>query len=170
MIHPEYTLISTDAPPPVEETLTPVYPATEGVHQLTLRNLTTQALAYLGEQADERVDGLIDWLPAELIAAHRLASLPAALHYVHRPPPNAPMEQLAAGRHPSQQQLAFEELLAHHLSLRRLRQRARQFRRERNHADHIVVRQQLIGRAVIWVTHIGRVLRACLGQVKIWPL
>jgi len=124
MIHPEYTLISRDAPPPVEETLTPVYPATEGVHQLTLRNLTTQALAYLGDQAGSA--GLVDWLPAELIAAHRLTSLPAALHYVHRPPPNAPLEQLAAGRHPSQQRLAFEELLAHHLSLRRVRQRARQ--------------------------------------------
>jgi ATP-dependent DNA helicase RecG len=126
MIHPEYTLISHEAPPPVEETLTPVYPATEGVHQLTLRNLTTQALAYLGEQGSEGVAGLVDWLPVELVAAHRLTSLPAALRYVHRPPPNAPLEQLAAGRHPSQQRLAFEELLAHHLSLRRVRQRARQ--------------------------------------------
>lgn len=126
MIHPEYTLISRDTPPPVEDSLTPVYPATEGVHQLTLRKLTTQALAYLGDRAGGCSTGLVDWLPAELVAAHRLTSLPAALRYVHRPPPDAPLEQLASGRHPSQQRLAFEELLAHHLSLRRVRQRARQ--------------------------------------------
>ena len=50
-----------------------------------------------------------------------MTSLPAALRYVHRPPPDAPLELLAAGNHPAQQRLAFEELLAHHLSLRRMR-------------------------------------------------
>jgi ATP-dependent DNA helicase RecG len=53
-----------------------------------------------------------------------MSSLQAALQYVHRPPPNAAIEMLAAGRHPAQQRLAFEELLAHHLSLRRVRLRA----------------------------------------------
>ena len=47
MIHPEYRLIDPGEPAPVEETLTPVYPATEGVHQLTLRSLTEQALQRL---------------------------------------------------------------------------------------------------------------------------
>jgi ATP-dependent DNA helicase RecG len=106
----------------VEEHLTPVYPATEGVHQLTLRALTEQALHYLDGQ--DNVSALVDWLPAALVSSFRLTSLPAALRYVHRPPPNAPLELLAAGRHPAQQRLAFEELLAHHLSLRRVRQRA----------------------------------------------
>jgi ATP-dependent DNA helicase RecG len=53
-----------------------------------------------------------------------MSSLQAALHYVHRPPPDASVGMLAAGRHPAQQRLAFEELLAHHLSLRRVRLRA----------------------------------------------
>jgi ATP-dependent DNA helicase RecG len=52
--------------------------------------------------------------------------LRAALLYVHRPPPDADLAQLALGAHPAQQRLAFEELLAQHLSLKRLRARIRE--------------------------------------------
>jgi len=121
MIHPEYQLLDADKPVKVEDQLTPVYPATEGVHQLTLRALTEQALRYLD---DNHANGLIDWLPAELVAEFKMTSLPAALRYVHRPPVSARVESLSAGSHPAQQRLAFEELLAHHLSLRRVRLRA----------------------------------------------
>ena len=117
-------MLPANAPTVTEEYLTPVYPATEGVHQLTLRALTEQALDYLGGQDSDNNRALVDWLPAELVRSFKLTSLPAALRYVHRPPPGAPLELLAAGRHPAQQRLAFEELLAHHLSLRRIRQRA----------------------------------------------
>jgi ATP-dependent DNA helicase RecG len=126
LIHPEYSLLPVATPPVVEEHLTPVYPATEGVHQLSLRALTEEALSYLGEADSNHGAALVDWLPAELVRSFRLTSLPAALRYVHRPPPNAPLELLASGKHPAQQRLAFEELLAHHLSLRRIRQRAQQ--------------------------------------------
>ena len=119
MIHPEYQLVAPDAVLEVEDHLTPIYPATEGVHQLTLRSLAAQALAHL-----ER-GHLVDWLPAELVGRFKMTTLPAALRYVHRPPPDASLELLASGAHPAQQRLAFEELLAHHLSLRRLRERAR---------------------------------------------
>ena len=122
MIHPEYRMIDPDTPVPVEEHLTPVYPATGGVHQLTLRALTEQALQYLETGDDGR--RLVDWLPADLVTPFKMTSLPAALRYVHRPPPSAPVADLLEGRHPAQQRLAFEELLAHHLSLRRVRQRA----------------------------------------------
>jgi len=121
MIHPEYQLLDADKPVKVEDQLTPVYPATEGVHQLTLRALTEQALCYLD---DNHANGLIDWLPTELVAEFKMTSLPAALRYVHRPPVSARVESLSAGSHPAQQRLAFEELLAHHLSLRRVRLRA----------------------------------------------
>jgi ATP-dependent DNA helicase RecG len=127
LVHPEYSLLPGTSPPAVmAEYLTPVYPATEGVHQLSLRALTEEALSYLGEQDGSHRAALVDWLPAALVRSCRLTSLPAALRYVHRPPPNAPLELLAAGKHPAQQRLAFEELLAHHLSLRRIRQRAQQ--------------------------------------------
>jgi ATP-dependent DNA helicase RecG len=37
---------------------------------------------------------------------------------MHRPPREAELVELASGRHPAQRRLAFEELLAHHLSLK----------------------------------------------------
>jgi ATP-dependent DNA helicase RecG len=126
MVHPEYRLVDADAPIAVDEHLTPVYPATEGVHQLTLRALSEQALQYLdGTSAATEAGALIDWLPPALVSTFRMTSLPAALRYVHRPPPSASVELLNRGSHPSQQRLAFEELLAHHLSLQRVRLRAR---------------------------------------------
>jgi len=121
LIHPEYQFVLPHDAPGDTEHLTPVYPATEGVHQLSLRAVTGEALRYLD---DRRAGGLVDWLPATLVNRYRMTSLPAALRYVHRPPPDADLVLLAGGRHPAQQRLAFEELLAHHLSLRRLRERA----------------------------------------------
>jgi ATP-dependent DNA helicase RecG len=115
IVHPEYRRIDTAAGNPVEDALTPVYPATEGVAQARLRRLTTLALGEL------RNEGICDWLPAELLRGLELPSLTAALEYVHRPPPDASVELLAVGRHPAQRRLAFEELLAQHLSLRLLR-------------------------------------------------
>jgi len=126
MIHPEYRLIDPAQPAPVEEHLTPVYPATEGVHQLTLRALTDQALRCLDDGDGRAAARITDWLPQRLLAPCRMTSLQEALRYVHRPPPDASLVLLAEGRHPAQQRLAFEELLAHHLSLRRLRLRGQE--------------------------------------------
>ena len=88
--------------------------------------------ADLGE-ADGRAEALEEIARAPLrdFLAERgalppgLPSLPQALHYLHRPPRGAQLEELAAGLHPAQQRLAFEELLAHHLALK-LRKRALQ--------------------------------------------
>ncbi|HET7568981.1 MAG TPA: ATP-dependent DNA helicase RecG [Gammaproteobacteria bacterium] len=115
MIHPEYRIVSGGAP--LEESLTPVYPATEGLGQPRLRALVGQALARL---EDDRVI-LPDWLPGEALARAEYPTLRDAVLYLHNPPPDADCERLAAGTHPAQRRLAFEELLAHHLSLRRLR-------------------------------------------------
>jgi ATP-dependent DNA helicase RecG len=126
MIHPEYRLIDPAEPVCVEEHLTPVYPTTDGVQQRTLRELTGQALCYLDPTVGHNGIRVTDWLPQTALAPCRMISLREALLYVHRPPPDAALELLSEGRHPAQQRLAFEELLAHHLSLRRLRLRARQ--------------------------------------------
>jgi ATP-dependent DNA helicase RecG len=116
MIHPEYRLIGEPAPV-VEDHLTPIYPTTEGLHQLALRRLTGQALAWMC--ADDHP--LADWLPREGLGVGY--ALEASLLYVHRPPPDADLVLLSQGRHPAQQRLAFEELLAHQLSLVQLRER-----------------------------------------------
>lgn len=116
MIHPEYQLLDEVDETQVEDVLTPIYPATEGLQQVSIRGLCEQALQRLR-------DGLAvkDWLPESLLKAANLPTLPEALLYLHGPPPDAPLAMLAEGQHPAQRRLAFEELLAHHLSMRRLR-------------------------------------------------
>ena len=119
IVHPEYRLADAADAQALEGALTPVYPATEGVQQGRLRLLTAQALDAVGREA------IRDWLPPDLLADLGLPTLADALYYVHRPPPDAPLDELAGGRHPAQRRLAFEELLAHHLALRELRQAVR---------------------------------------------
>ncbi|MHB1240928.1 MAG: ATP-dependent DNA helicase RecG [Gammaproteobacteria bacterium] len=121
MVHPEYHVLGADTPDPAQDHLTPVYPTTEGLHQIRLRDLTDQALDHMAGSAA----ALVEWLPAEVLRQFKLPSLPAAVRYVHRPPPEAPRATLEAGLHPAQRRLSFEELLAHHLSLRRLREDVR---------------------------------------------
>jgi ATP-dependent DNA helicase RecG len=116
MVHPEYKLLSAADMQPQPPALTPIYPATEGVQQMKLRALTDQALSWLAHGNT----ALQELLPPESLGAD-MPALAEALRYVHRPPPDAPLDQLMDGSHPAQQRLAFEELLAHHLSLRRLR-------------------------------------------------
>ncbi len=118
MVHPEYRRVLV-AEPATEETLTPVYPLTEGVPQGRLRGLMSQALRELETKA------VRDWIPPALIEPLGLPSLRDALIYVHRPPREASLDELAAGRHPAQRRLAFEELLAHHLSLKLVKRAAR---------------------------------------------
>jgi len=115
IVHPEYRRMSTDVVEPGQTTLTPVYPATEGVQQGRLRQLTSMALDQVASRS------VRDWLPAELLDDLEMPSLHDALWYMHRPPADASVELLAAGHHPAQRRLAFEELLAQHLSLRLLR-------------------------------------------------
>jgi len=122
LYHPEYRILDDQHPEPVEEHLTPIYPATEGLQQVRLRSLIEQALDWLNTKGE-----LDDWLPPQLLSRHRFMSLADAIHYVHRPPTDAPVEKLEAGQHPAQQRLALEELLAHRLCLRRIRQQAQQF-------------------------------------------
>ena len=111
MVHPEYRRLGREAAP-LEETLTPIYPLTEGVPQGRLRALIGQALESLARA------GLTDLIPPRAGLPSGLPTLGQALAYLHRPPREAELAVLAAGRHPAQRRLAFEELLAHHLSLR----------------------------------------------------
>lgn len=120
MIHPEYRLLNEQQTEEVATSLTPIYPATEGLQQLSLRKLTDQALKLLEQGALE------DYLPTAVLQQFALSDLVTALHYVHRPPAAAPKPQLLEGKHPAQQRLALEELLAHHLSRQQLRLQWRQ--------------------------------------------
>jgi ATP-dependent DNA helicase RecG len=128
IVHPEYRyLASVDAhaeAEPLEEVLTPIYPTTEGVPQTKLRALIEQALHSIVDGAQSRDDraGVRDWIPPAMLADIELPSLVDALTMMHRPPRDAHLGELLSGHHPAQRRLAFEELLAHQLSLRLLRQ------------------------------------------------
>jgi ATP-dependent DNA helicase RecG len=115
MVHPEYRVLRADQPVPVNESLTPVYPLTEGVQQGRLRNLVDQALAMMRREAPQEL------LPSETLDALGLPTLSEALEYLHQPPADVDLARMNEGKHPTQQRLAFEELLAHYMSLRHLR-------------------------------------------------
>jgi ATP-dependent DNA helicase RecG len=114
IVHPEYRRIAAGGEP-LPQTLTPVYPACEGLSQGRIRALVQQALAAVGHA------GLTDFVPPALFGALRLPSLRAALEFMHRPPVGTDARTLLSGRHPAQRRLAFEELLAHQLALMVLR-------------------------------------------------
>ncbi len=117
IVHPEYRRVDPDAADSPMEHLTPIYPGTEGVTQGRLRMLVGMALDRTGPR------DLEDWLPPSLLADSQMPLLREALVYVHRPPAGAPVDVLLSWRHPAQRRLAFEELLAHQLSLKLLRRR-----------------------------------------------
>ncbi|MCV6615076.1 MAG: DEAD/DEAH box helicase, partial [Cellvibrionaceae bacterium] len=118
IIHPEYKLFTHASEIALAETLTPVYPTTEGLKQLTLRNFTDQALALLDKAA------VSELLPDDLYD-HQI-SLAQALKILHRPTPDISLEQLEQGLHPAQKRLILEELLAHNLSMLAIRDKGQQ--------------------------------------------
>jgi len=118
MVHPEFKALTNGQAVAVEEALTPYYPTTEGLHQLSLRNLTDQALELLGSTCHT----LTELLPVSVLGELAFPSLNEALQTVHRPPPDCALASLENASHPAQRRLAFEELLAHHLSLKKRRE------------------------------------------------
>lgn len=107
MYHPETQTIQQNTPLPQTQ-LTAIYPSTDGLTQIKLRQYIQYALKHFSNELPEL-------LPKELSPYHY--QLKDALHYIHHPPTTANMHQLAQGTHPAQQRLIFEELVAHQLSL-----------------------------------------------------
>ncbi|MFT3755038.1 MAG: ATP-dependent DNA helicase RecG [Pseudoxanthomonas sp.] len=115
IIHPSYRVLEAGEDVALGAQLDPVYPAIEGIGPATLRKLIAQALDRLPDEA------ALELLPPQLLSELQLPSLRDALLAMHRPARDADLAALAAGTHPAQRRLALEELLAHHLSLRRQR-------------------------------------------------
>lgn len=114
MYHPEYIRADSEA---LAERLTPIYPATEGVTQQRYRNLVDQVLSLMDEGQI-----LVDRLAAGRFSHYLALDITRAIDQVHRPPPETDLALLSSGKHPAQQRLAFEELLAHHISRRLVRE------------------------------------------------
>jgi ATP-dependent DNA helicase RecG len=119
IVHPEYRRVDAFSEP-LPQTMTPIYPAHEGLTQGRHRARVERALSAYNER------GIPDLLPQSVLARSGMPSLHAALEFVHRPPVGTQLSELSAGLHPAQRRLAFEELLAHQLSLLELRRQLRQ--------------------------------------------
>ena len=118
MSHPEYSLSDTPSEQPTVSTLTPVYPTTDGLKQLSIRALSEQAVELLNKYSVEELLP-VQWQPSQLALAD-------ALLLLHRPPSNIDVNELEQGTHPAQQRLVFEELLAQNLSLLKVREQGQQ--------------------------------------------
>jgi ATP-dependent DNA helicase RecG len=114
IVHPSYRVLDRDGGE-LGDCLDPVYPAIEGIGPAALRKLIGLALDRLPDEAG------LELLPRAWLADLGLPPLREALRTVHRPPQDSDVAALLAGMHPAQRRLALEELLAHHLSLRRQR-------------------------------------------------
>ena len=115
LFHPEYKPLS-QASQEVSDTLTPIYPTTEGLMQPRLRSIIGQAVELVVGK-----DAIEDYLPADLVAKFNLASLTEAIKQIHRPTADAFGGWDRDAPNSGRDRLAFEELLTHRLSLRRLR-------------------------------------------------
>lgn len=118
--HPEYEINPAPMAPAENASLTPVYPLTDGIQQPRVRALCRQALAYLQRYP------IRELLPEAVLADYQLPDITRAVMLVHAPPADADVPQLVAGKHPAQQRLVMEELLAHQLSLLQVREQIQQ--------------------------------------------
>lgn len=117
MIHPEYQLLTNEEDCIVDETLTPIYPTTQGLSQTRLRQLVKIALANYQDHLHT-----LEWMSPQAIDASNFYPLSTAIELLHNPPPDTSLEALENGGHPALQRLAFDELLAQRLSMQFARQ------------------------------------------------
>jgi len=127
MVHPQYRLVRENTP--LDSALTPVYPTTAGLSQAALRKAVDWAL----EHADTS-----ETLPQAVLTALGLPAFDASIRFLHRPPPDASLDQLQSHAHAAWRRLAFDELLAQQLSMRR-----HHARRRAQDAPRFAARQQL---------------------------
>ncbi len=134
IVHPEYSQLNPGETLPVKQALTPVYHTVDGVSQTLLRRLSEQCLALLDND-----QLLSEYLSESFFKKHKYYLLKDALRYVHRPPPDADLNLMFNAQHISQIRLIFEELLAQHLSLQTLRNKARnKTARKLNSDNHLL--------------------------------
>ena len=115
IIHPEYRILQPNQRPSVSKRLTPIYPTTMGIQQGRLRNLVNQAITIMRNTSPD------DLLPKKALLKLQLPSLEEALLFLHQPPAKTNLIEIEQGTNKCQLRLSFEELLAHYMSLRKIR-------------------------------------------------
>ncbi len=108
MVHPQCRPVGEDTP--TADTLTPVYPTTAGLSQASIRKSIHWAMAQ-----SQHEETLPDWV----YQTYHLPSFAQSLQVLHYPQSSIPIEQLQDRSQPAWRRLAFDELLAQQLSMRR---------------------------------------------------
>lgn len=121
MIHPEYQIIKNNEPPEVQETLTPIYPLTQGLTQTRLRQIITHALTQSTHELQQ-----LEWMSEQQLAEFGLSDVVSSIFFLHNPPPDSSLQALESGKHPAFKRLVFDELLAQRLSMYYARQKRNQ--------------------------------------------
>lgn len=121
IVHPTYQIFSADKAPPLEETLSPIYPTTDGLGQPTILKLIQQAITLLKQHP------LAEGLPEKVLTALDLPNINQALLTLHQPQASDDLHLIKGFEHPAQQRLIFEELLSSQITLQQMRQQENQF-------------------------------------------
>lgn len=108
MVHPQVKAATENTI--VHEELTPVYPTTAGLTQGALGKAVEIAL---------KVGDLSDTLPASVYTALNLPTFAQSIRALHHPSPDANLDALENRATPEWRRLAFDELLAQQLSMRK---------------------------------------------------
>ena len=111
MVHPELEVIDIDKPPALTQTLTPVYPTTEGLHQLSIGKIVRQAVENL------KVNEIAETLPRAWLDQHGFPDFKSAMLHLHSPQQQRDTDLIARRDHPAQFRFIVEELTAHRLAL-----------------------------------------------------
>ncbi len=132
MVHPETEVIDLDSPSALSQTLTPIYPTTEGLHQLSIKRILQQAID------KQKTDGVAETLPQTWLGKHQFPDFTSAMIDLHSPQSDRDSALIAHNRHPAQHRFIVEELAAHRLALL---ERRRQIRSRKT--PHIVADDKL---------------------------
>ena len=120
MIHPQYRILQENDSIQLSDRLEPVYSTVKGLQQKRLQNLVDNALKWAEKQNTEFANVLQD-MPDVM---PQIAPMLEMLKEVHKPPADTDKQALLERKHPAQKCLVFDELLAHHLSIMRIRLRS----------------------------------------------
>ena len=108
MIHPQYQVFEKEDSIEIEKNLTPIYPTTSGLQQNKLKKIIENSLEYCDKNNLLKEE-------SEKKEYSKYGNLLETLKFLHKPPVETNLIELIEGKHPAQQVLIKEELVAHML-------------------------------------------------------
>ncbi|MSP86061.1 MAG: ATP-dependent DNA helicase RecG [Methylotenera sp.] len=117
MVHPSCKVVGEKTV--MAETLTPIYPSVAGLTQASLRKAIATALNLVNIHPSAPREYLDETLPESVYQPFQFPSFFAAIKALHNPSVDADLQGLENKTTPAWRRLAFDELLAQQLSMRK---------------------------------------------------